>query len=101
MCIRDRGDATIYFDNASMDAGVAMRSAASINTPLPSSGTVNPSTSILGFRYNTGLRAIQTRPTTGTAPNNCAATLLLATFQNDTGGNRPSVVLSYDFNTVS
>ncbi|HKX61189.1 MAG TPA: immunoglobulin domain-containing protein, partial [Verrucomicrobiae bacterium] len=94
----NQGDATTFFDNASMDAGVAARSAASINTPLPSSGTVNPSASILGFRYNNTLQAIQSRPTTGTAPNNCAATLLLATFQNDTGGGLPSIVLSYDFN---
>ena len=93
----NQGDAALYFDNATMDGGVATLSAASINTPLPTSGTVNPSTSILGFRYNTALRAIQSRPTTGTAPNNCAATLLMATFRNDTGGSRPNVVLSYDF----
>jgi len=32
----NQGDATVFFDNASMDAGVAALSAASINTPLPS-----------------------------------------------------------------
>ncbi len=94
----NNGDATIYFDRPSLDVGVAALSAASVTSALPTSGTVNPSTSTLGFRYNTTLKAIQSRPTTGTAPNNCAANLLLATFQNDSGASRSSFVLSYDFN---
>src|SRR5262245_1785788 len=88
------GNATTFTDAATMDAGVAGVTASSIVRELPTSGTTPPSTFSGGFRRNTTLNAIQSRPTTD-ATN--AANVLLATLQNDSGSDRSTVIVSYDF----
>jgi hypothetical protein len=73
---------------------VAGVDASTIVRELPTSGTTPPSTFSGGFRRNTTLNAIQSRPVTD-ATN--AANVLLARLQNDSGANRPTVILTYDF----
>jgi hypothetical protein len=64
---------------------------------LPSSTSFPPTSYSGGFRYNANAisgRFLQSRPATdGTN----AANLLLATLRNDSGGNWPSLAVSYDF----
>ena len=92
------GTATTFADAATMDTGVAGVTATTITRELPTSGTVPPSTFSGGFRRNTTLNAIQSRPTTdGTN----AANVLLATLQNDSGAARSTVIISYDFGIQS
>ncbi|MBI5388714.1 MAG: Ig-like domain-containing protein [Verrucomicrobia bacterium] len=88
------GGGTTYADVAGMDAGVATLDAATITTQLPTSGTVPPGTSALGFRYNTAGFYIQSRPTTA---NTNAANVLMATLQNDSGSPITSLVIAYDY----
>lgn len=88
------GDGLTYANAAGMDAGVAGLNAANITTTLPTSGTVPPSTSSLGFRFNTAGLYIQSRPTTS---GTNAANILMATLQNDSGADISSLTITYDF----
>ncbi len=82
-------------DAAALDAGVQMLTAAGITTQLPTSGTVPPSTSNLGFRYNTTSLNIQSRPT------GVRFVALLATLQNDTGGDVSQITVTYDLGSAN
>jgi hypothetical protein len=91
-----QGTATTFSDVATMDAGVAALDAAAIPglKVLATSGTEPPSTFSGGFRRHTIRNVLMSRPTTdGTN----AASMLLATLQNNSGMDRPSIVISYDF----
>lgn len=88
------GSGATFTDATTMDAGVAGVDASAIVRELPTSGTTPPSTFSGGFRRNTTLNAIQSRPVTD-ATN--AANVLLAKLQNDSGANRPTVIITYDF----
>lgn len=79
---------------AALDAAVQTNVATAITIPLPNSGTVPPSLHGLARWNNTG-RYIQTRPTTN------AATLLMATLRNDSGGPISTLAVAYDMNRQS
>jgi hypothetical protein len=90
------GTASTFSDVAGLDAAVAALDVTAIPglKMLSTSGTEPPSVFSGGFRRHTTRNALVSRPATdGTN----AANLLLATLQNDSGGNQPSFVLSYDF----
>jgi hypothetical protein len=91
-----QGTATTFSDVAAMDAGVAaidVNAIAGLKV-LGTSGTEPPSAFSGGFRRHTIRNALMSRPTTdGTN----AASLLLATLQNNSGANQATLVLSYDF----
>ncbi len=89
------GNATTFQNTAALDAAVDGLSASSIVRPLPTSGTVPPSTFSGGFRHNTGAGLyLQSRPTTdGTN----AASVLLATLVNNSGADIAGIELSYTF----
>lgn len=90
------GSGATYTTGAGLQTGMNTLTAASIVTVLPQTATVPPSASSLGFRQNTNATAfyIQSRPTTA-ATN--AANVLLATLQNNTGGNVSTMTVSYSF----
>jgi len=88
------GGGTTFSDVTTMDAGVAMVTAASITRLLPTSGTQPPSTFSGGFRHNTGGLYLQSRPVTDVTN---AANVMLAILQNDSGSDRALVTISYDF----
>ena len=77
-------------DAATLDAAVQTRAAADVNQSLGSSGTVPPSANAIA-RRNTGLQVLQSRP------NGAAYILLMATLQNDTGGNVSFLNVTYNF----
>src|SRR5688572_19008906 len=74
---------------AVMDAYVQARSAADVNAVLGSSGTVPPSGNALA-RWNSAQFYLQTLPTGN------AATLLMATLQNDVGADANDMTITYD-----
>lgn len=90
------GGGGTYTTAAGLQTGMNTLTAGSIVTVLPQSGTVPPTASSLGFRQNTNATAfyIQSRPTTA-ATN--AANVLLATLQNNTGGDVSTMSVSYNF----
>src|SRR5688500_521865 len=77
-------------DAATLDAAVQTRAAADVNQSLGSSGTVPPSANAIA-RRNTALQVLQSRP------NGAAYILLMATLQNDTGGNVAFLNVTYNF----
>jgi hypothetical protein len=95
------GGAATYLDPAGMDAGAQTVNAALVINTLPTSATVPPSTFAGGFRYNTAERFLQSRPTTS---GTNAANTMVATLQNNSGGDLTEVTVSYDlavFNVVA
>jgi len=89
------GDHSTYETIAALDAAIAGISASYVRTNLPTDTSTTPATSALGFRYNTTGHYIQSRPT------QIAATLLLATLQNNTGGAVNSITITYDMNSFN
>lgn len=83
------GNGATIVDAAGLDAAIAALTEASVATVLPTTGTATPSTSNLGFRYNTANLNIQTRVT------GVAGTVLKATLQNTSGGDIPNLTISY------
>jgi hypothetical protein len=93
--LTNAGAGNTFTNAVDLDAAVQTNTAASITLQLPTSGTIPPSTSILGFRYNTTSNAIQTR-VTGVAYH-----LLKATLQNETGTAQSTIRIVYDFWTFN
>ncbi len=89
------GAGNSYLDETALDGAVQLLTAAGIATVLPTSGTVPPSTSGAGARYNTTSLLLQTRPT------GVAAVFLLATLSNDSGFPQTAVDITYDLNRFS
>jgi hypothetical protein len=78
-------------DPAAMDLAVPTNEVANITALLPQSASIPPTTINPSFaRYNTAGTWLQMRPT-GNAYN-----VLLATFRNESGLDRNSIILTYD-----
>ena len=94
------GDGATYANAATLDAGVNNLAASSIVRALPVSGTIPPTTFSGGFRHNTNAAGlwIQSRPT---ADGTNAASVLLATLQNTSGGTIGSVIVTFTMGTNS
>jgi len=88
------GVGTTYQSVDALDAGIQQVDQAIVTTQLPTTATVPPSTSSLGYRYNTAALYIQSRPTTS---GTNAANVLKATLRNDIGSDATSLTISYDF----
>jgi hypothetical protein len=89
------GTHTSWNNLTAMEGAVLPLDQSAIATTLPTSATTPPSTSAAGFRYNTTLHLIQSRPT------GVAGLILKATLQNDTGGSVSALTISYDFGMQS
>jgi hypothetical protein len=97
------GSGSTFSDVASLDARVATLDLAPMTgasglVELPTTSTEPPTLFAGGFRHHTVRNALVSRPTTS---GTNAANLLLATFQNNSGGDRALFVLSYDFDVQS
>ncbi len=80
-----------YADAAALDAAViANTDASAVTTALGSSATTPPSQNAVA-RWNSNLHLLQTRPTGN------AYIILMATLQNGTGGNLPTLRITYDW----
>ena len=88
------GTGPTYENVTALDAGVALINAANIFDALPTVAEATPSTYAGGFRYNSQLLLLQSRPTTG-GTNACS--VLLAKIQNNTGAAGYSMTIAYDF----
>lgn len=89
------GGATTLGTATDVDADiVGVTDASTVTTTLPTSGTVPPGSNALARRNTTG-NYLQIVPT-GTA-----YTMLMATLQNDTGGTKAFLNVSYDFNQLA
>ena len=93
------GGGGTYADIASLDAGANTVSAVNVVRTLPTSTTLPPSSFSGGFRHNNNASGLflQSRPTTDSTN---AAGVLLATLQNDSGGDINNLTISYNFNTT-
>jgi hypothetical protein len=78
-----------YTTISALDAAVRTLTAASIITPLGMSPTVPPSPNSIA-RWNSTLLRLQTRPTV------TDYTVLMATLQNDTGGDVSALTITYN-----
>jgi len=89
------GGATGFGTALDMDTDIiGITEATTITTTLPTSGTVPPSANALARRNTTG-NYLQTPPTGN------AYTILMATLQNDTGGTKAFLNVSYDLNVLN
>jgi len=94
-----RGVATTFADATTLDAAVQTIDVSSnFFSALLTVAEAAPSTHAGAFRYNSTGRYLQARPTTG---GTNAASVLLGTFQNTSGGDLPNLSLSYDFAVFS
>jgi len=84
---------TKYHTEAELDAAVQASSATQFSNALTSSATIPPSTYWFGFRYNSRLLLLQSRPSP--AYNN-AAHVLKATLRNTSGAAARSLAIRYD-----
>lgn len=94
-----RGVGTTFADATTLDAAVQTIDVSSnFFSALLTVAEAAPATHAGAFRYNSTGRWLQARPTTG---GTNAASVLLGTFQNTSGGNLPNLSLSYDFAVFS
>ncbi|HEY2952400.1 MAG TPA: immunoglobulin domain-containing protein, partial [Verrucomicrobiae bacterium] len=84
------GAGTTVGSVAAMDAAVQTLNASNVNVALGSSPTVPPNLSAIA-QWNSTAFYLQTRPTGN------SHTVLMATLQNNTGGNVANIAVSYDF----
>ena len=90
-----RGGGATFADATAMDAAVQTIDVSSnFFSALLTVAEAAPGTHAGAFRYNSTGRYLQARPTTG---GTNAASVLLGTFQNTSGGDLPNLSLSYDF----
>ena len=90
-----RGVGTTFADATTLDPAVQTIDVSSnFFSALLTVAEATPSTHAGAFRYNSTGRYLQARPTTG---GTNAASVLLGTFQNTSGGDLPNLSLSYDF----
>lgn len=85
------GSSTTWLTIDQVDAFINGLDQSSIANTLSTSGTLPPSTSGSGFRYNSQGKYIQSR-TTGTA-----GVILKASLKNDTGNTMSVISIMYDF----
>ncbi len=94
-----RGGGATFADATMLDVAVQTIDVSSnFFSALLTVAEATPSTHAGAFRYNTTGRYLQSRPTTG---GTNAASVLLGTFQNTSGGDLPNLSLSYDFAVFS
>ena len=90
-----RGGGATFADATAMDAAVQTIDVSSnFFSALLTVAEAAPGTHAGAFRFNSTGRYLQARPTTG---GTNAASVLLGTFQNTSGGDLPNLSLSYDF----
>jgi hypothetical protein len=90
------GGSSDIISDAQLDVAVQPLSAALFTNTLSLTATTNPAPlSSLLARYNTSGRYLQMRP------GGVAATVLMATLQNDTGRDQSELTVSYDFRVAN